>query len=169
MPGKRLIKIKHLQELMCRSSVGLRQLGVATAVFATPQYLDRSWSHHKKRAPVTGPLNRSIFLLVQMLPGKQPCPPSGGPEMSAVGDIHRDFETKTQIGEARGGPLHGESPVLMVESGGLVAADLARRDMPSMASVPEQCICVAKAEHDRVISNKRAQWKIPRRVRGVFT
>jgi len=31
---------------------------------------------------------------------------------SAVGDIHRDFETETQISERRGGPLHGESPVV---------------------------------------------------------
>jgi hypothetical protein len=28
----------------------------------------------------------------------------------ARGDIHRDFETKTHIDEARGGPLHSVSP-----------------------------------------------------------
>jgi hypothetical protein len=58
--------------------------------------------------------------------------------MSAVGDVHRDFKTKTQIGEARGGPLHGMSPVLMIESGGICAADYAARVMPSRASVPKQ-------------------------------
>src|SRR3990167_11551391 len=30
---------------------------------------------------------------------------------SAVGDVHRDFEAETQVGESGGGPLHGLSPV----------------------------------------------------------
>jgi hypothetical protein len=32
------------------------------------------------------------------------------PAGSAVGDVHRDLEAETQVGEGRGGPLHGRSP-----------------------------------------------------------
>ena len=71
--------------------------------------------------------------------------------MSAVGDVHRDFETEAQIGEARCGPLHGESPEGMVEIGGLIAADAAARGMPF----------VAQAEHDCGIGSKRLQLKTP--------
>jgi hypothetical protein len=41
-----------------------------------------------------------------------PHPPRAEIEGSAVGDVHRDFETETQVSERRGGPLHGESPVV---------------------------------------------------------
>ncbi|MDT4854716.1 hypothetical protein FQZ97_890350 [compost metagenome] len=30
---------------------------------------------------------------------------------SAVGDVHRDFKTETQVGEGGGGPLHSLSPI----------------------------------------------------------
>jgi hypothetical protein len=31
---------------------------------------------------------------------------AGGVKTSTVGDVHRDFKAKTQVGESGGGPLH---------------------------------------------------------------
>ena len=89
--------------------------------------------------------------------------------MSAVGDVHRDFKTKTKIGEARGGPLHGVSPKVMIESGGLcAAAGYAARGMPSVAFVPKQRLFVTEEEQNPVIYTKSSQGKVPQRAGGLF-